>query len=202
MSDESTSSEEDPETLQPQKHILPIESNVVPSVIEPMKSIVDSSDEDSSSDDNSSSSDESTVDSEANGKEPVTRHAKVETNPMSSLLDMNFNGGEIVAKHKNIEKVTKKHVDDAKNASTDSIVTGLEGLVMAPLKIDKKKLSSINIEEECSDWIVLVRPDLSGGLSVTSRFLRNGVRKRELLLLGLEPKKSSVICIQMKFENK
>jgi AP-3 complex subunit beta len=202
VSDESTSSEEDPETLQPQKHILPIESNVVPSVIEPMKSIVDSSDEDSSSDDNSSSSDESTVDSEANGKEPVTRHAKVETNPMSSLLDMNFNGGEIVAKHKNIEKVTKKHVDDAKNASTDSIVTGLEGLVMAPLKIDKKKLSSINIEEECSDWIVLVRPDLSGGLSVTSRFLRNGVRKRELLLLGLEPKKSSVICIQMKFENK
>lgn len=75
---------------------------------------------------------------------------------------------------------------------------------MAPLTFNSEENTepSGNIEEESSNWTVLVRHDLSGGLSVKARYLRGSSRKRELLLLGLDPKSTSVICVQIKFENR
>lgn len=67
---------------------------------------------------------------------------------------------------------------------------------------EKNSCSSVMIEEESSMWKQLVRPELSGGLAVFTRYLRSSTRNHELKNLGLDPSNPSVICIQLKFENR
>lgn len=205
VSDESTSSEEsgnDPRELsQPQSStFLPMVA-VTPAVIEPMKSIADSSDEGSSSDDESDSDASS-----ANSDDKMTNVMNKEPeNVMGSLIDVSYNKESFSTStyHRNGGNNNSKPKNQS-NDPTTSVTAGLEGLVMAPLKIDKEEVNTSNgdTEDESSDWEVLVNYELSGGLSAKARFLRHNCRKQELLLLGLDPKNAAVVCVQIKFENK
>lgn len=96
--------------------------------------------------------------------------------------------------------------------STDSsAIDDLKGLVLAPVAFQDDDATSAfhntnngnpNIERDSSDWIQLVRPELSGGLSVIGRYLRGATKSREVQLKGLNPRSPSVICVQVKFGNK
>ncbi len=198
VSDESTSSEEDTTKVQKNSESsstihAPIIS-IIPT-IEPLKSMADSSDDEDEESDDDSDSDSSTDSEEEKGLKSKKSNAETKKST-GSLIDVSFNqptkGG--------IDETTKSHQS---SNSIASVSAGLEGLVMAPLKITKEDdISNGDIEKESNDWSVLVRHDLSGGLSVTTRFLRGVSRKRELLLLGLDPKNIAVVCVQVKFENK
>jgi AP-3 complex subunit beta len=148
----------------------------------------ESSSDDESSDGSSTSSEESSIHDE---------NVKDRTAPASSLIDVTFTNkqapgpnGENGNSHKS-------------NSNVSSISLGLEGLVMAPLVIDKDiAASDDSIENESSAWHVLVRHDLSGGLEASIRFLKGSSRSREANLLGFDSKNSAVVCLQVKFENK
>lgn len=206
---ESTSSEESTNLLvqSTRSHtstvVPPILAQQIPSMTinEPMKSIVDSSDnsDSSSSEDESSDSDDSTVSDEI-----VTDKRKEKAHqPMDSLIDVDYSKATPIMNTNDLRTDGRTNSKHSSTDSSASIATGLEGLVMAPLAIDKEETASNGvIEEDSSNWMVLVRHDLSGGLSVTARFLRSSSRKQELLLLGLDPKNTSVVCVQIKFENR
>jgi len=197
---ESTSSEEtsdvhEPTQAQPSM-LLPSTSPHVTlpmtTTLKPMVSIADSSDSDDSSSSSSSSDDSGERIPE---KKANTKPIEVLNKPVSSLIDMNYNQPS--------SSLETKPKDQSGNPDDTSLVSGLEGLVMAPLKIDKEENTSDgDVDDDSSNWVVLVRHDLSGGLSVTARFLRNSSRKRELLLLGLDPKNAAVVCVQIRFENR
>jgi len=202
--DESTSSEESGNNLismvaspsVPNTSIAPMTQRrqiITTAVVDTPLPALDSNSEDESSDDESSdgsstSSDESLI---HNGD------VKERTAPISSLIDVSFpnkhatdlNGG-----NNDLQKST---------SSVSSMSSGLKGLVMAPLVVDKDTTASDDsIEDESSAWHVLVRHDLSGGLEASIRFLRGSTRGREANLLGFDPKNAAVVCLQIKFENK
>ena len=166
--------------------------------------MTDSSDDDesSSSEDESSDSDESSVSNEG-GVEKFTNTSK---ESIGSLIDIDYN--------KPVHPINRNELrtnGDLKssqltsNSNTSLATGGLEGLVvMAPLKFNKEEQTTPNgnIEEDSSNWTVLVRRDLSGDLCVTARFLRDLSREQELLLLGLDPNNTATVCVQIKFENR
>ena len=89
------------------------------------------------------------------------------------------------------------------NSGPDSLTSDLQGLVMAPLVVDKdSSISDDIIEDESSNWNEVVRYDLSGGLMASIRFLRGSSRARESNLMGFDPKNPAVVCLQIRFENK
>ena len=83
-----------------------------------------------------------------------------------------------------------------------SLVSGLEGLVMAPVVVDVEEKADPDIEKDSGAWMQLVRPELGGGLMVTARYLRGPTREREAKLIGLDPESVTTVCLQVKFENK
>jgi len=133
----------------------------------------------SSDSDSSSESDDSSFSEESDNK----GHVPVEMGALGSLLEINS------------DRVSSK------TTNAPSLVSGLEGLVMAPLVVDKGVLSGRDIESESSNWKEVVRFDLSGGLKISSRFLRGLSRDKEAKMLGMDPKNSAVICVQIKVEN-
>jgi len=89
------------------------------------------------------------------------------------------------------------------NTNVATLAEGLEGLIMTPLVFDKADLSSVgDIESESSHWKQQVRPELSGGLYVESRFLRGLSREREAKNMSLDPNSSVVFILQIKLENR
>ena len=198
-SEESTSSEESLfNNHQPPLQQHQTKTTILPELhTDPIKSIVDSSDEESSSSEDESDSDDSTdsniITSKADLKDAINA-------PADSLIDVSYNNSTEAVDVEDGKGVPKGHnIGD----TVASVSTDLQGLVMAPLKMEKNQnFSNGDVEAESSDWITLVRHDLSGGLSVSARFLRGSSRNKELLLLGLDPKNATVICVQIKFENK
>lgn len=87
-------------------------------------------------------------------------------------------------------------------SSSSSVAAGLEDLVMAPLvgsKNDVGKPSSL--DEDCGVWKEYVRPSLSGGLLAKMRFVYGTSRVRESLVMGLDPKSPTIVCLQVHIEN-
>mmetsp|Transcript_3818 Transcript_3818/g.8588 ORF Transcript_3818/g.8588 Transcript_3818/m.8588 type:complete len:1466 (-) Transcript_3818:133-4530(-) len=92
----------------------------------------------------------------------------------------------------------------AMNKGASGLATGLEGLVMAPIVVDKDEDMNggkADVEKESSQWKVLVRPELSGGLQAKCRFLRGRTKDRETQIMGFDTANSTVFCLQIKFEN-
>lgn len=92
----------------------------------------------------------------------------------------------------------------ATKKGSSGLATGLEGLVMAPIVVDKDEDMNggkADAEKESSQWKVLVRPELSGGLQAKARFLRGQTKDRETQIMGFDTVNSTVFCVQIKFEN-
>ena len=154
---------------------------------------------DSSSDSDSDSDDDSSSSSQADINERPNNHGNY------SLIDMGANiRSEKGAKSSTSGQALKSKKNDK---VVSAVTTGLEGLVMAPLVVEKGDnieggTGTSDIESESSNWSVLVRNELSGGLSITGRHLRGATRKHEAKLLGLDSKNSTVVVVQLKFENR
>ena len=91
------------------------------------------------------------------------------------------------------------------STASSELAMGLEGLVMAPIVVDKDETSNgdkANAEKDSSAWQVVVRPELSGGLRAKARFLRGATKDRESKMMGFDTASSMVLCVQMNFENK
>lgn len=151
---------------------------------------IDLSETSSNDESSSSSEDESSEDAAS----PPTGNGV--TNITASLIDVNYDSNKTNISH------GIQGDDFNKDYTLSNLTDGLEGLVMAPLVLDKNDKSKGNIETESSKWTNVVRHELSGGLEVSIRFLRGSSRQNEAKLMGLNPQIASVNCFQIKFENK
>ena len=87
-------------------------------------------------------------------------------------------------------------------ATVSSTMNDLKGLVLAPIATDSTSSSSHpDLERDSSAWIVLVKPELCGGLQVRARYLRGPTKAREAQLLGMDASSPSVLCLQVVFQN-
>uniref|UniRef100_A0A7S3Q5N7 Clathrin/coatomer adaptor adaptin-like N-terminal domain-containing protein n=1 Tax=Chaetoceros debilis TaxID=122233 RepID=A0A7S3Q5N7_9STRA len=204
--DESTSSEDSapmmmaqqppqPAFDQPRRQIFATQGAPRDSI--PLVDASSSTDESGSSDDESSSgsdsddssSSENIFSPEANlGMKQNIPNGPAIVNTSNTLLDMGSGLG-------GASKIN--------NAAAKSSSQGLEGLIMAPLVMDKDTAVPLerDIENDSSHWKVLVRHDLSGGLAVRIRFLRGAARDREAKLIGFDSKNPAVVMVQLQFEN-
>lgn len=83
-----------------------------------------------------------------------------------------------------------------------SVASGLEGLMMSPLVVTKNDANETSsIDDDSGLWKSLVRPELSGGLSVKMRFVFGQSRAKEVAILGLDPSNPSTVCLQVNIEN-
>ena len=83
-----------------------------------------------------------------------------------------------------------------------SVADDLKGLVIAPVPVDSTaQPTDANFERDSGEWIQLVRPDHTGGLSVQARYLRGATKRQQAQILGLTVDKPTVVCVQLCFEN-
>ena len=145
---------------------------------------------DDSSDSNDDSSDESTQKGNSNGVGNITSSGGQKFGTSGGMiLDMNIATTHAPAHYR-------------QTSSSSSVAAGLEDLVMAPLvgsKNDVGKHSSL--DEDCGIWKEYVRPSLSGGTLVKMRFVYGTSRVRESLVMGLDPKSPTTVCLQVHIEN-
>ena len=88
-------------------------------------------------------------------------------------------------------------------ASASSIADDMKGLVLAPVVVDAHQgPKEPNVERDSSAWIQLVRPEHASGLSVKARYLRSVTKAREAQLMGFTAGKPTLVCLQIRFENK
>mmetsp|Transcript_15626 Transcript_15626/g.36015 ORF Transcript_15626/g.36015 Transcript_15626/m.36015 type:complete len:1375 (-) Transcript_15626:77-4201(-) len=88
------------------------------------------------------------------------------------------------------------------SSSVSNAMEDLKGLVMAPINVEKSNTKSIDYERDSSAWTQIVRPELCGGLSVKSRYLRGPTKDQQLKMSNINPSNTSAICIQLEFSNK
>ena len=148
----------------------------------------DSEENDSSSEDSASENDNDSVESIGSG--------------VGNLLNVGTMARGAIGGSMNSAALSKQ----SSNTSASSLAEGLEGLVMTPLVMDGDKATSgahseADEEKDSSLWRVLVRPELGGGLSAKMRYLRGVTLNREARVLGLDPSTSTVVCLQIQFEN-
>mmetsp|Transcript_6843 Transcript_6843/g.8406 ORF Transcript_6843/g.8406 Transcript_6843/m.8406 type:complete len:410 (+) Transcript_6843:1142-2371(+) len=84
--------------------------------------------------------------------------------------------------------------------NNDNMLLGMEGLTMAPIKVENDFPASqvADIEADSSEWNTLVRSELGGGLLVRARYLRGLTLDKEVRLARLDPRS---ICLQLHFQN-
>lgn len=150
----------------------------------------DESSSESSSDDSSDSNDSSDEPTHSNGAGNITSSGgqKIGTSG-GTILDMDIATTQAPAHYR-------------QTSSSSSVAAGLEDLVMAPIvgsKNDVGKPSSL--DDDCGVWKEYVRPSLSGGLLVKMRFVYGTSRVRESLVMGLDPKSPTTVCLQVHIEN-
>jgi hypothetical protein len=145
---------------------------------------------DDSSDSNDDSSDESTQKGNSNGVGNITSSGGQKFGTSGGMiLDMNIATTHAPAHYR-------------QTSSSSSVAAGLEDLVMAPLvgsKNDVGKHSSL--DEDCGIWKEYVRPSISGGTLVKMRFVYGTSRVRESLVMGLDLKSPTTVCLQVHIEN-
>jgi AP-3 complex subunit beta len=147
----------------------------------------DDSDDDSSS---SSSSDDDDSSSGSSSDQQIGMAA-----PMEGVL-LSMGGG--MQPQMNSFAPTLGTVNNGSSSAMDD----LRGLVMTPIDVAESGLADPNLETDSGTWIQLVRPEHCGGLSVKARYLRGPSRAREARLKGLDSDCSSLVCLQVQFENK
>jgi len=176
-------------TTKPIPASTPVSNGLLP--LSPMinNEVDDSSSSSSSSSDSSSDSD-SDISDNLNGEPAVQNQPVVE----GTLFDL-------PADTINTTQASKPQY--VKGTSTgSSVASGLEGLVMSPLVVNKNDANEpSNIGDDCGLWKPLVRPELSGGLSVKMRFVFGQSRAKEVATLGLDPSNPSTVCVQVQIEN-
>lgn len=148
----------------------------------------------SDGDSSDTSSDDASVSSESATDDDASKKTNQGTD---RLIDIEYDNKmtKLLSDMKGSEKNTDSGLADLSN--------GLEGLVMAPLVYDKdNKDLKESIENESSNWNIVARHDVSGGLETSIRFLRGASRQKEANLMGFNPKNAAVVCVQFKFENK
>ena len=77
--------------------------------------------------------------------------------------------------------------------------------MMAPIVVNKDEDmygGKADVEKESSTWRVVVRPELSGGLEAKARFLRGAIKERESKVMGFDTAGVTVLCVQIRFENR
>jgi AP-3 complex subunit beta len=174
--------------------LQPITQEPLPAFQGHLSSQLSSDDEISSSDDDSSSSSSSSSSSDDEDYNGDVSSTNIITSPREgNLLSM---GGGMPALKSSFEPVS-----GATNGGS-SAMDDLRGLVMAPIALDETQASDPDIDNDSSQWIQLVRPELCGGLSVKARYMRGASKEREVQLKGLDPKSPSVVCVQVQFGNK
>eukprot|EP00985_Skeletonema_marinoi_P021036 scaffold12689_cov97-Skeletonema_marinoi.AAC.2 len=159
-----------------------------------LPSMINEEEDDSSSSASSSSDDSSDSDSDSDdnlkGETAVQNQTVVE----GTLFDLPAD---------TINTTQPPEPQYVKGASTgSSVASGLEGLVMSPLVVNKSDANEpSNIDDDSGLWKPLVRPELSGGLSVKLRFIFGQSRAKEVATLGLDPSNPSTVCLQAHIEN-
>jgi len=167
-----------------------------------LKSTPSSSDDDdesfSSSDDNESSS--SSEEEDKNNNEGIGSLLHIPNSQPPSLIPL-----------PSATTSTKSKSSLTNTTGVESLTSGLEGLVMAPLPKHSATIATAegeegDIETNSSEWKTLVRHDLSGGLKLDVRFLRGAVKEREAKECGIvDPTMSGgniVVCVQIRIENR
>eukprot|EP00984_Skeletonema_dohrnii_P019666 scaffold9453_cov84-Skeletonema_dohrnii-CCMP3373.AAC.3 len=159
-----------------------------------LPSMINDEDDDSSSSASSSSDDSS--DSGSDSDDDLEGETAVQNQPVveETLFDLPAD---------TINTTQPSKPQYVKGASTGSSVeSGLEGLVMSPLVVNKSDANEpSNIDDDSGLWKSLVRPELSGGLSVKLRFIFGQSRAKEVATLGLDPSNPSTVCLQAHIEN-
>jgi len=143
-----------------------------------------------------SSSDDSSSDSSSSGDDfSLSSPTAEEGNliPIPDFVDHHAEDNIVVSSSPNPQTTNSYEISNLANQ--------FQGLVMpsVPKGIEVKKTTT-NLDDSCSIWYQLLRPELSSGLSVVYRFIRGDPMKRELGILRLPVKTS--MCVQIKFVNK
>ncbi len=203
-SDESSDSDSDSED---EENILSdiIESNGVATNPVPgltqvsndlLPSMINDEDDGSSSSASSSSDESSDSDSDSDSDDELKEENMGQHQPVveGTLF-------ELPTDTTNTTQASKPQYMNGSSTGT-SVASGLEGLMMSPLVVTKNDANEAsNIDDESGLWKSLVRPELSGGLSVKMRFIFGQSRAKEVTILGLDPSNPSTVCLQVNIEN-
>ncbi len=199
---DSTSSEESAPMMGQISQPVPQRRQIMPTEVAatplPLIDAASSDDESSDSDDESSDSESDSSSSSSSGSSDDNDqiHSKGVTTGLVSMTPVVETTSTL------IDMIPDESKFNNKSTAQPSSSQGLEGLVMAPLVMDKDAVASDgDIEDESSNWQVLVRHDLSGGLAVSIRFLRGSMRTKESRLIGFDPQNTAVVLVQVRFEN-
>eukprot|EP00523_Entomoneis_sp_CCMP467_P006485 CAMPEP_0168723514 /NCGR_PEP_ID=MMETSP0724-20121128/3156_1 /TAXON_ID=265536 /ORGANISM="Amphiprora sp., Strain CCMP467" /LENGTH=1368 /DNA_ID=CAMNT_0008770227 /DNA_START=87 /DNA_END=4190 /DNA_ORIENTATION=- len=145
-------------------------------------------DDDSSSDDSDSSDDDSSDD------EAPTTKTKVASS--GSLIPNLMNNGSDSGGLKSMVMPS----NGVGSASDD-----MKGLVLTPVVSDgiKGVPTDPDIERDSSEWIQLVRPDHTQGLTLRARYLRGPTKTQQAQLLGIADaeKKTNLVILQLHIES-
>lgn len=162
-----------------------------------LPSMINDEEDDSSSSASSSSGDNSESGSDSDDSLEGERGTEVQNQPIVEGTIFDLPAGTI-----NTTQDSKpQHVKGTSTGS--SVASGLEGLVMSPLVVDKNDANEpSNIDDDSGLWKPLVRPELCGGLCVKVRFIFGQSRAKEVAILGLDPSNSSTVCLQVHIENR
>ncbi len=159
-----------------------------------LPSMINDEDDDSSSSASSSSDESSDSDSDINDdskEENIGQHQPVVEGTLFELPADAINT-TLASKPQNINGTS----------TGTSVASGLEGLMMSPLVVTKTDANETsNIDDDSGLWKSMVRPELSGGLSVKMRFIFGQSRAKEVAILGLDPSNPSTVCLQVNIEN-
>ena len=150
------------------------------------------SDESSSSSESDSSSSDSGYSSD--NEAPKSSNGIANTPVVGTILDMSDAQQQ--------PTISAQYTTQSSVASS-TIASGLEGLVMTPLVVDKTDITDIsNSNCDSSAWKEYVRPELAGGLLVKMRFMRGPNKSNECKIMGLDHESLSTVCLQVHIENK
>jgi len=160
--------------------------SIVPSLV---KNKAD--DDESSSDSSSSDSDDSDDSSETDSDESTKDEKEILKPSVGTILDLD-----------NLPHSHGTSHFHTQSSSGSGVAEGLEDLIMAPIVAMRDDISKpSNIDDESGVWKDFVRPELSGGLYIKMRFVHGSSRVREAEIMGLDPKTSSTVCLQVHIEN-
>ena len=163
----------------------------MPAKVQTVQDDCDSSDESSSSSDSSDDVDDSSSDGD---------HPAMPSAPSSTLIPnlMNQNptsgaGMDIMGSSVAMQK-----------GSTSTASDDMKGLVLAPVVTEGASAlsTSPDMERDSGDWMQLVRPEHSGGLSVLARYIHGSTKVREAQLLGVSnaDKNAAIVFLQLRLE--
>jgi hypothetical protein len=112
------------------------------------------------------------------------------------------NVGSLIPMTNQTQTTAAAHV--AVQPANGSLADDFRGMVLAPVvaNAENGETQDPNMSRDSGSWFQLVRPEHAGGLAVTARYIRGLTKAREAQLMGLTADKASLVCLQIRFENK